>query len=107
MAGSAISTRGTRSPRSVLLTSRIADASGSNGFESDNDGSGTTATPTTRPIFSNVSIFGPLESASTSINSQFKRAAHLRRNTKTSTYNSVFAGYPTGLLLDLKQLILI
>jgi len=84
----------------ALRDPQIADASGSNGFESDNDGSGTTATPITQPIFSNVSVFGPLETSSTSINSQFKRAAHLRRNTKTSTYNSVFAGYPTGLLLD-------
>lgn len=84
----------------ALRDPAIADASGSNGFESDNDGAGTTATPITRPVFSNVSIFGPLENSGTSINNQFKRAAHLRRNTQTSTYNSVFAGYPTGLLLD-------
>ncbi len=78
----------------------IADQSGSNGFESDNDGQGTTATPITHPIFSNVSIFGPMADASTVINGQFKRAAHLRRNTKTCIYNSFLAGYPTGLFID-------
>jgi len=78
----------------------VADQSGSNGFESDNDASGTTATPVTHPIFSNFSIFGPLLDANTTINSNYKRAAHLRRNTQTSIYNSVLAGYPTGLLID-------
>ncbi len=77
----------------------IADASGSNGFESDNDGTGTGNTPITHPIFSNVSIFGPY-CFSTTINSNYKRALHLRRNTRTSTFNSVFAGYPTGLLIE-------
>lgn len=78
----------------------IADQSGSNGFESDNDGQGTTATPYTKTIFSNVSIFGPMNDASTVINGQYKRGAHLRRNTQTSIYNSVIAGYPTGLFID-------
>jgi len=78
----------------------IADQSGSNGFESDNDGQGTTATPNTKAIFSNVSIYGPLEASSTTINTQFKRGAHLRRNTQTSLYNSLIAGFPTGLFID-------
>lgn len=77
----------------------IADASGSNGFESDNDGTGTTNTPITHPIFSNVSIYGAYCFNSV-INSNYKRALHLRRNTRTSTFNSVFAGYPTGLLIE-------
>lgn len=84
----------------VLRDAAIADQSGSNGFESDNDGSGTTATPQTHPIFSNISVFGPLETPSTTINSNYKRALHLRRNTATSVYNSSFAGYPVGLLID-------
>ena len=78
----------------------VADQSGSNGFESDNDATGTTATPVTHPIFSNFSIFGPLLDANTTINSNYKRAAHLRRNTQISIYNTLEAGYPTGLLID-------
>lgn len=81
--------------------SNIADpGSGSNGFESDNDGSGSTNTPNTKPVFSNVSVFGPKITSSTSINSNYRRALHLRRSTQTSTYNSVFSGYPTGLKIE-------
>jgi PKD repeat protein len=78
---------------------QIADQSGSNGFESDNDASGSTATPNTQAHFSNVTVAGPLLFNST-INSNYKRALHLRRRTETSTFNSVFAGYPVGLLIE-------
>lgn len=79
----------------------IADpGSGSNGFESDNDGSGSTNTPVTQPIFSNVSIFGPKYDVATAVNSNFKRAMHLRRNTRLNVYNSIFTGFPTGLFID-------
>ncbi|MDO9257107.1 MAG: T9SS type A sorting domain-containing protein [Bacteroidales bacterium] len=79
----------------------IADpGSGSNGFESDNDGSGSTNTPVTQPIFSNVSVFGPKYDMATATNSNFKRAMHLRRNTRLNVYNSIFSGFPTGLFID-------
>jgi len=83
-----------------LRDPNIADVSGSNGFESDNDGSGSSNIPFTKPIFSNVSIFGPKVTSSTSIHSDYKRAMHLRRNTQLNVYNSVFAGYPVGLFID-------
>jgi hypothetical protein len=83
-----------------LRDPNIADVSGSNGFESDNDASGSTNIPVTNPIFSNMSFFGPKVTSSTTINSNFKRAMHLRRNTQLNVYNSVFAGYPTGLFID-------
>ncbi|MBK8704254.1 MAG: hypothetical protein IPN33_11965 [Saprospiraceae bacterium] len=51
----------------------MADISGSNGFESDNDGTGTTNTPLTDPKFVNLSIFGPKQTANTTINSNFRR----------------------------------
>lgn len=84
----------------VLRDPDIADQSGSNGFESDNDGQGNAVSPYTSPVFSNVSVFGPQFTPSTIINSQYRRALHLRRNTKIKVYNSLFAGYPTGLLID-------
>ncbi len=83
----------------VMRDPNIADQSGSNGFESDNDATGTGNTPITQPIFSNISVFGPLCYNST-INSLYRRALHLRRNTRTCVYNSVFVGYPTGLLIE-------
>jgi hypothetical protein len=83
-----------------LRDPNIADQSGSNGFESDNDGSGSTNTPQTKPIFSNLSMFGPKASSSSTFNSNFKSAMHIRRNSALNVYNSIFAGYPTGMLID-------
>jgi hypothetical protein len=77
----------------------VADQSGSNGFESDNDADGSTTTPVTAPVFSNVTLFGPLAS-STTINSLYKRSMHLRRSSQLSVFNSIFVGWPKGLLLD-------
>lgn len=77
-----------------------ADVSGSNCFESDNDASGTTTTPFTAPVFANVTVIGPKQDASTSISTNFKRAAHIRRNTRISIINSILVGYPTGILID-------
>jgi len=77
-----------------------ADVSGSNGLEDDNDASGSGATPYTTPVMTNLSLYGPQATPSTTINSNFKRGAHLRRNTHSRVFNSVFAGYPTGVLID-------
>ncbi len=81
-----------------LRDPQIADVSGSNGFESDNDGTGTGNTPITNPRFSNVTIAGPSTFGTPASN--YKRALHLRRNTRTSVFNSVFMGYPVGLLIE-------
>ncbi len=78
----------------------VADISESNSFESDNNSSGSTATPVTMPLFSNVSVFGPYVTPSTTINGLYRNAMHLRRNTACSIYNSTFSGYPYGLNLD-------
>ncbi|HEY4786048.1 MAG TPA: Ig-like domain-containing protein, partial [Bacteroidales bacterium] len=78
-----------------------SDQSGSNGFESDNDADGSLLTPTTHPIFCNASVFGPLATSATlPANHLFKRAMHIRRSSQCSVYNSVFVGWPKGLLLD-------
>lgn len=75
----------------------VADVSGSNGFEVDNNATGTAATPKTRPTFSNVTIAGP----SGSVAAEYKRANHLRRNSEPGVFNSVFVGsYPVGLFID-------
>lgn len=80
---------------------RVADVSASNGFESDNDGSGSTASPKTSAVFSNMTVVGPLKTTGDkNVNANFGAAMHLRRNTSISIFNSVFAGWGTGLLLD-------
>ncbi|MBD1398036.1 T9SS C-terminal target domain-containing protein [Pontibacter sp. JH31] len=79
----------------------VADASGSNGFESDNDSQGSAATPVTAPTYSNVTLFGPLgTNSAASVNANFKRGLHLRRNNQTKLHNSIVMGWPVGLLLD-------
>lgn len=78
-----------------------ADISGSNGFEVDNDASGSDNTPFTAPVFANFTIIGPKEASTTTINSNYKRAAHLRRNSRANLINVVLMGYPSaGILLD-------
>ena len=84
-----------------LRNPNVSDQSGSNGFESDNDADGSSLTPTTKPTFSNVTLYGPLTVSSTlPANHLFKRAMHIRRSSQLSVYNSVFVGWPKGLLLD-------
>lgn len=78
----------------------VADQSSSNGFESDNDAAGDPFSPYTHGIFSNVSIYGPSTATTGTVHPLFKRAAHLRRNTQLNIFNSVLAGFPTGLLID-------
>lgn len=78
----------------------LADQSGSNGFEVDNNGSGSNATPYTSGVFANVSIIGPKKTRETPISLQFQHAAQLRRNSRISIYNSYMTGYPWGLYID-------
>ncbi|HNM28780.1 MAG TPA: PKD domain-containing protein [Chitinophagales bacterium] len=78
----------------------FADVSGSNGFESDNDATGSTNAPQTNPTFSNITVVGPIQNAGDVINVNYKRGAHLRRNTSTDIFNSVIIGYPSGIMID-------
>lgn len=78
----------------------IADISGSNGVETDNDATGTTNGPLTKGIFSNMTLVGPMINGTTTYNSNYKRALHIRRSSSFCTYNSVFTGWPTGLKID-------
>jgi hypothetical protein len=84
-----------------IRDSHIADTlSGSNCIESDNDAAGSGNKPYTSGVFCNVTAIGPKETASSTISQYFRRALHIRRNSRLSVYNSAFCGYPTGLKLD-------
>jgi len=75
----------------------------SNGFETDNDGSGSAAQPFTAPVFSNMTIIGPLFTPTTTIAAPFRRGAHIRRNSRMSLFNSIVMGWPSagaGILID-------
>jgi len=80
---------------------RVADVSTSNGFESDNDANGSAYIPQTAPVFSNVTLIGPWKTKDDkNISALFGAGMHIRRNSSLSAFNSVFAGWNTGLLLD-------
>lgn len=76
----------------------IADQSGSNGFESDNDANGSTNAPQTKAVFSNMTIVGP--GSTGSINANYQHGVQIRRNSSMSLYNSLIIGFPYGFYLD-------
>ena len=80
--------------------SSVADISGSNGFEVDNDAGGSNLIPQTAPVFSNITVIGPRPTLTDVGNSNFKRGMHLRRNSSLSLFNSIVIGWPAGLLID-------
>lgn len=97
---------------------RIADVSQSNGFESDNDASGSTAQPYTTATFSNITFVGPkasdaaFENTNSYINAGsffpnngsaqglYQSAMQIRRGSRLNCINSVAIGWPIGIILD-------
>lgn len=88
----------------IVRDPAIADdpaVSTSEGFECDNDAGGTTNTPKTAAIFSNITAIGPFRGNSTQIiASGYRRAARLRRNCEMQIFNSVFTDFQRGLHID-------
>jgi hypothetical protein len=84
----------------ALRDSSVADISGSNGFESDNDAAGSTVAPQTSAIFANVTSVGPKENVNSVGNTYYRNAAQIRRNSSLSVINSVLMGWNNGLLID-------
>lgn len=84
----------------VLRDSVIADISRSEAFESDNNASGTTATPQTKAIFSNFTVIGPRATLTNVGNSLYRGAAHIRRNSGISIFNTIIMGWPRGIEID-------
>jgi hypothetical protein len=82
----------------------IADKSGSNIFESDNDGSGSSNTPLTAPTFANVTAFGPFvygklsggSLSNSAVSANYQNGGHIRRNSALKLYNSVVVGTGTS-----------
>jgi len=103
---------------------KIADQSNSNGFESDNNANGSTQTPYTTCVFSNVTLIGPIgqdpdfdnvggtgyisgydwgsttDAAFPIRTGIYQAAMQIRRNSRLNCFNSVFTGFPVGLMLS-------
>lgn len=84
----------------AIRDSLLADGSNSEAFESDNNSSGSGATPKTGAIFSNITAIGPRATTSNVGNSLFRGATHIRRNTAISIFNSIIMGWPRGIEID-------
>lgn len=98
----------------VVRNPFYADQSGSNAFESDNQGNGNVianlcdivangsgnATGCTRGVFSNITVLGPRETNSRSISANYQNAMHIRRRSSISVFNSFISGYRIGLRVD-------
>lgn len=98
---------------------RIADTSQSNGFESDNNASGTETSPFTTATFKNVTFIGPMTAKNTDFANtsdyitagnvypdngaklgKFQSAMQIRRSSKLNCENILAVGYPIGLIVD-------
>lgn len=82
---------------SVKTVSSEPSSGASNGFESDNDATGTTATPRTNPRFANVTLVGPCTSPDATV---FGQALLLRRNTQLDLYNSVITQWTKAITIQ-------
>ncbi len=83
-----------------IRDSNIADQSGSNGFECDNDATGSSNLPATTAQFSNMTIVGGKATSGTTIDLQFQNGAQIRRNAQQKIYNSLITAYPNGIYVD-------
>jgi len=88
----------------IVRDPQLADqcnCSTSEGFESDNDASGTDSQPKTAAVFSNITVVGPYRGSLTNtIDGKFRRALRIRRNSSISVFNSVFTDFPTGIFIE-------
>lgn len=85
----------------ALRDPSLADVSGSSSFESDNDAAGSDANPRTAPVFSNITVVGPLRGdVAATVNSNHKRNGRLRRNSSIKVLNSVLMDAKTAIFID-------
>lgn len=75
----------------VSLRDKPADTDQANGIECDNDGSGTTATPYTKPQLSNFTLIGPYDTTGSTATHGFSN--RWRRATRFVLRNSILMGH--------------
>lgn len=73
----------------------------SEGFESDNDASGSANAPQTNATFSNITAVGPYRgNTANSIAAGYRRGARIRRNSAIDIRNSIFMDFQRGIHID-------
>lgn len=71
-----------------------------NSIETDSDAGSGDLRPITAPVFSNFTMIGPCASGTIEDVGSFQNGARIRKNSRTSLFNSVFLGQLTALFLD-------
>lgn len=88
----------------IVRDPNIADnpaVSTSEGFESDNDATGSSNTPQTNATFTNVTAIGPYRgNTANTIAAGYRRGARIRRNSALDIRNSIFMDFQRGIFLD-------
>ena len=76
-------------------------ASTSEGFESDNDATGSNLQPFTNATFANFTMIGPFRGNNNStVHPAFRRGARIRRNSQIKIINSIISDWATGIMID-------
>jgi len=75
-------------------------SSGSNAVVITNDATGSSNTPFTHPVVSDMTIIGPLYCGATSISADYKNAVLYDENAHGGLYNGFITGWPTGFLIN-------
>lgn len=83
----------------ATIDASLTYSSDPNGIECDNDKTGTSASPFTHPVLSNLTIVGTSTGA-TSAGVALKSAADFRRNCQFTLVNSILYGFPRGILKE-------
>jgi len=52
------------------------------------------------PVFSNITVLGPIDKKGAGRSGNYQNAIHFRRSAGVSLFNSVIAGFPTGFRVD-------
>ena len=88
----------------ILRDPEVVDTDTANGFESDNNRDGSPSPPITKAIFSNISGFGSAKDQATydalPKNHAEGAAMRIRRNSRISSYNSLWMGWGRGLRFE-------
>ena len=80
----------------AVLDPDVEYGSHTNGIESDNDGDGSSLTPLTRPVISNLTI----AALGTPTTGTWLYGARWRRNSRFVLFNSIIYGFPTSIRVE-------
>jgi hypothetical protein len=86
-----------------VRSNTMYDAAGdSNSLESDNDATGSSNSPQTAAVFSNLTLVGPKGDGTTvlPVGETFAKSFRIRRNSSISVFNSLIVGWELGLSLE-------